>query len=188
MRTSSAGASAVRSPCTCASLAKSEGAASPIGGVDGLFKLAGSLNGPSTRWLKRAIPMYDSSSEPIVSYSIVMNRPTDYFTPEVAVYLGNPSAGNVTSESFACEGPLPGNGIGCKGGASGPDATGPRFVVGGIGLSNNPCAKHAKGAGWKTWLVVTTLRNDGVNKPFYISSEPFRLGTSCKAGARNHRH
>ncbi len=31
--------------------------ASAIGAVDGLFRLAGSRSGPSTRWLKTAIAM-----------------------------------------------------------------------------------------------------------------------------------
>jgi hypothetical protein len=41
--------------------------APPIGGVDGLFRLAGSRNGPSTTWLKSAMPIYDNRSEPMVS-------------------------------------------------------------------------------------------------------------------------
>lgn len=127
-------------------------------------------------------------SEAVVAYTIVTNRSTDYFTPDVSVYLGNPSGGNVISDAFQCEGPFPGNGFGCKGGASAPDATGPRFVVGGLATSVDPCAKHGKGAGYKVWVVVTTQENDGVNKPFYISSEPFRLGGFCKAAGNSARH
>ena len=41
--------------------------ASPSGGVDGLFRLAGSRNGPSTMWFIKAIAIYASSRLEIVS-------------------------------------------------------------------------------------------------------------------------
>lgn len=124
-------------------------------------------------------------SEKVMAYSIIVNRSVDYFDPEVEVFVGKPEDGNVSpTDSFGCEGPIPGNGIGCKGTASAPDSAGPRFVDGGIGLETNPCARHAKGAGFKAWLVVTTQQLDASSKPFLISSEPFRLyGPGCKAGA-----
>jgi hypothetical protein len=129
-------------------------------------------------------------SEQVNAYTIVTNRSVDYFDPEVEVFIGKPEDGNVSNDSFGCEGPIPGNGIGCKGKASAPDATGPRFVEGAIGLGSDPCARHAKGAGFKAWLVVTTQQTDLTGKPFTISSEPFRLfGPGCKAAARrHHRH
>jgi len=129
-------------------------------------------------------------NEKVMAYSVIVNRSVDYFDPEVEVFIGKPEDGNVSpTDSFGCEGPIPGNGIGCKGTASQPDATGPRFVDGGIGLEANPCARHAKGAGFKAWLVVTTQEQDATGKPFLISSEPFRLfGPGCKAGAARTLH
>jgi len=129
-------------------------------------------------------------NEKVMAYSIITNRSVDYFDPEVEVFIGKPEDGNVSpTDSFGCEGPIPGNGIGCKGTASAPDSTGPRFVDGAIGLESNPCARHAKGAGFKAWFVVTTQQLDASSKPFLISSEPFRLyGPGCKAAAaRTHR-
>jgi hypothetical protein len=92
------------------------------------------------------------------------------------------------TDSFGCEGPIPGNGVGCKGSAEGPDADGPRFEVSSIGIEQNPCARHAKGAGLKTWLVVETQPTDPVKgTPYLISSEPFRLsGPGCKPTHRAH--
>jgi hypothetical protein len=128
-------------------------------------------------------------NEKIVSYSIIANRSVNYFDPEVEVFIGKPENNNVSpTDSFGCEGPIPGNGIGCKGSASQPDADGPRFVDGSIGLEPNPCARHAKGAGLRTWLVVETQPTDPVKgTPYLISSEPFRLnGPGCGKTQRTH--
>ncbi len=127
-------------------------------------------------------------NEKVVSYSVIANRGVDYFDPEVEVFIGPAAKGNVSSESFGCEGPIPGNGFGCKGTASAPDADGPRFVSGAFGFDQDPCGRHAKGAGLKTWVVVTTQELDASGKSFIISSEPFRLsGPGCKAKAGNGR-
>ena len=130
-------------------------------------------------------------SEKIVSYSIIANRSVNYFDPEVEVFIGRPEKNNVSAtESFGCEGPIPGNGIGCKGSAEAPDAAGPRFVDGAIGTEQNPCARHAKGAGLRSWVVVETQPTDPVKgTPYLISSEPFRLyGPGCSKTGRSHAH
>lgn len=130
-----------------------------------------------------------SCSEKVLAYSVISNRGVDYFDPEVEVFVGPPENGNVSSESFGCEGPIPGNGFGCKGSAQVPGADGPRFVSGALGLEEDPCGKHAKGAGFKAWVVVTTQQLDASSKTFLISSEPFRLyGPGCKTKPRKSRH
>lgn len=130
-------------------------------------------------------------SEKIIAYSFIANRSVDYFDPEVEVFVGKPQDGNVSNEAFGCEGPIPGNGFGCKGSAT-PDqgaSLSSRYIDGNLGLSADPCAKHAKGAGFKSWIVVTTQQLDSKGTPFTISSEPFRLGgPSCKAAGGAPRH
>lgn len=125
-------------------------------------------------------------NERIISYSIVANRAVDYFDPEVEVFIGNPEKGNVSSEAFSCEGPIPGNGFGCTGSAAAPNAEGPRVVDGSLALNRNACRRHARGAGFRAWLIVTTVQTNPVNqKMFTISSEPFRLaGPGCKKAAK----
>ena len=132
-------------------------------------------------------------NDKIVAYSIIVNRSVNYFDPEVEVFYGRPSKDQISpTESFGCEGPIPGNGFGCKGSAGTPDDLGARWIEGGLGTDQKACARHAKGNGFKTWLVVTTQETNPVTQaPFLISSEPFRLygpGCSKAGGARAHHH
>jgi hypothetical protein len=140
--------------------------------------------------VKNQIDYAFTCTEPIMSYSIIVNRSVTYFNTETQVFFGRPEKDQISpTESFGCEGPIPGNGIGCKGHTDPADALGNRWVVSSIGTDQNPCARHAKGDGFKAWVVVTTQEADATGKPFLISSEPFRLyGPGCsKTGQAHHR-
>jgi hypothetical protein len=112
-------------------------------------------------------------NEPVLAYSIVSNRQIDYF----GVTGDGEVGGEPNGESFSCEGPFQGSGFGCHG-LSNP----PARVVGQLGTSNDPCGRHAKGAGWKVWMTATVSESQNGGAPFTTSSEPFRLrGPGCKA-------
>ena len=121
--------------------------------------------------------------EEILAYSIVTNRSTDYFDTEPVVFVGNPKDGNASNEAFSCEGNIPGFGVGCNGKAT-PDASGLRWIVGGLGYGSDPCAKHAKGQGVKVWLTVVTTQHKADGTPYTASSQPFRLGGACGGQSR----
>jgi hypothetical protein len=111
----------------------------------------------------------------VQGYSIVSNRQVDYFSTEVLV---TDAAGNVTNESFGCEGTFPSSGFGCKGLSNFGNAIGGEFAIG-----RDPCqAAKAKSDKFKVWVSATVQQFDSVtNKPFLAVTQPFRLkAPDCK--------
>lgn len=115
------------------------------------------------------------------AYSIISNRPVSSFSTEVLVVKeGTP----LNTESFACEGPFPGEGFGCFGKASLYNT-----IEGGFQLLRNPCSNKARRKGtWHVWVVASASKINpvtGAKTP--ATSEPLRLrvpacGTTSDSG------
>ena len=112
-------------------------------------------------------------SDPITAYTIVSDVAVQGFGPEIQVF---DNAGNIlNSDSFTCEGDVPGLGVSCKG-TYGADQ---RVVKGDYDLSRAVCA----GARTHPLLVITDAKGS--------MAGPFDLGRphGCpKATARAKRH
>ncbi len=119
-------------------------------------------------------------NEDVLAFSVISNRGIEYFSPDAVGYQG----GNPTSESFECEGFIPGDGVGCHGKASPPSR-----IVGHVGLDKNPCARRRKGQDrWRVWVTVTVQEfKPATPETLYTTqSEPVALGGPCKAKHKRH--
>jgi len=106
----------------------------------------------------------------VQGFAIVSNRQVDYFSTEVLVL--DAASGEATAEQFACEGPFPSSGFGCRGVANFGNP-----ITGDFAIGRDPCevAKH-KADKFKTWVVATVTQFDSItNRPFVAVTQPFRL-------------
>jgi hypothetical protein len=111
-------------------------------------------------------------SDPITAYTIVSDVDVQGFEPEVQVF---DKAGNIlNSDSFNCEGDVPGLGVSCKG-TYGADQ---RVIQGNYDLSRAVCA----GARTHPLLVITDAKG--------AMAGPFDLGRphGCPKAAKVKRH
>jgi hypothetical protein len=111
----------------------------------------------------------------VLGYSIISNRQVDYFSTEVLVL---DATGTATNESFACEGPFPSSGFGCRGASNFGNVISGEFAI-----SRDPCQQaKRKSDKFKVWVSATVQQFDSVtNKPFNAVTQPFRLKSpDCK--------
>lgn len=128
---------------------------------------------------------FDCSAQ-VVGYALLSSRQVDYFSTEVLV--SDINSGEVTSESFGCEGAFPSSGFGCRGLANNGN-----FISGEFAIGRDPCdVAKTKSDKFKVWVSATVTEFDSVtNKPFVAVTQPFRLkAPSCKAssGKSTKRH
>jgi hypothetical protein len=125
----------------------------------------------------------------VIGYAIVSNRQVDYFSTEVQVL--DATSGEATAEQFACEGPFPSAGFGCRGVANFGNT-----IAGELAIGRDPCeVAKTKADKFKVWMAATVTEFDSVtNKPFVAVTQPFRLrgpdcskSASAKTGKRHHR-
>lgn len=112
----------------------------------------------------------------VMGYSIISNRQVDYFSTEVLVL---DATGTATNESFACEGPFPSSGFGCRGASNFGNVISGEFAV-----SRDPCEQvKRKSDKFKVWVSATVQQYDSVTgKPINVVTQPFRLKSpTCKS-------
>lgn len=115
-------------------------------------------------------------SDPITAYTIVSDVDVQGFEPEVQVF---DIAGNIlNSDSFNCEGDVPGRGVSCKG-VYGADQ---RVVKGNYDLSRAVCA----GGRTRPLLVITDAKG-AMAGPFDLGRPHGCPKTAARAHARGHR-
>lgn len=121
------------------------------------------------------------------AYAIVSSKKLDYFTPDPVVFEpgGDPSS----SDKFACEGPIPGDGFGCPG-----VGTAGNSVVGMFATVKGACDPAVR-----AWVTVTFQDENAAEPPVPFTSQthPFALkrpagcpkaSTSQRAHRRHRAH
>lgn len=92
-------------------------------------------------------------SEEIKGYSVISNMAVTEFSTTADV-LDRTSNDPVSGQTFSCEGPIPGDGFGCTGGAQNPN-----WVAGSFAVEGRRCAGGRNRL--RAWLVAI----DAADKP-----------------------